>query len=222
MEAIRALLIAKRSGRKTRDPVLEPDPPSRFHHPRPAARTVPGRPQSPPRATRAAALRPERTATDVSCTRRSSRCGLSAAGSSRSRTTCTRPRRRTLAPAGRRDRAELLACHGVGVDTAAILLVAAGDNPERIRNEAAWAHLCGVAPLPASSGKRPPASPQPRREPPSEPCAVADRVHPHGLRRPHPRLRRASHRRRTHPNPRSCASSSVTSPARPTGCCRRT
>jgi len=36
----------------------------------------------------------------------------------------------------------------------AILLVAAGDNPERIRNEAAWAHLCGVAPLDASSGKQ--------------------------------------------------------------------
>ena len=48
---------------------------------------------------------------------------------------------------------ELLACHGVGVDTAAILLVAAGDNPERVRNEAAWAHMCGVAPLPMSSGK---------------------------------------------------------------------
>jgi transposase len=47
----------------------------------------------------------------------------------------------------------LLAVQGVGVDTAAILLVAAGDNPERIRSEAAWAHLCGVAPLPASSGK---------------------------------------------------------------------
>jgi len=47
----------------------------------------------------------------------------------------------------------LLACHGVGVDTAAILLVAAGDNPERVRNEAAWAHMCGVAPLPMSSGK---------------------------------------------------------------------
>ena len=47
----------------------------------------------------------------------------------------------------------LLALHGVGVDTAAILLVAAGDNPERIRTEAAWAHLCGVAPIPASSGK---------------------------------------------------------------------
>lgn len=47
----------------------------------------------------------------------------------------------------------LLAIHGVGVDTAATLLVAAGDNPDRLRSEAAWANLCGVAPLPASSGK---------------------------------------------------------------------
>jgi transposase len=29
----------------------------------------------------------------------------------------------------------------------------AGDNPERVRSEAAWARLCGVAPVPASSGK---------------------------------------------------------------------
>ena len=29
----------------------------------------------------------------------------------------------------------------------------AGDNPERLRSEAAWAHLCGVSPLQASSGK---------------------------------------------------------------------
>jgi transposase len=48
----------------------------------------------------------------------------------------------------------LLDCYGIGVDTAAILLVAAGDNAGRIRNEAAWAHLCGVAPLEASSGKQ--------------------------------------------------------------------
>jgi transposase len=43
--------------------------------------------------------------------------------------------------------------YGVGVDTAAILCVAAGDNPQRVRSEAAWAHLCGVAPLEATSGK---------------------------------------------------------------------
>src|SRR5205823_8445312 len=47
----------------------------------------------------------------------------------------------------------LFALYGVGVDTAASLLVAAGDNPERLRSEAAWAHLCGVAPIEASSGK---------------------------------------------------------------------
>ena len=33
------------------------------------------------------------------------------------------------------------------------MLAAAGDNPERLRSEAAFAHLCGVAPIPASSGK---------------------------------------------------------------------
>jgi transposase len=47
----------------------------------------------------------------------------------------------------------LLDVHGLGADGAAVLLVAAGDNPERIHSEAAWAHLCGVAPIPASSGK---------------------------------------------------------------------
>jgi len=47
----------------------------------------------------------------------------------------------------------LLALHGVGPDTAAMLLIAAGDHPERLRSESSWAHLCGVAPIPASSGK---------------------------------------------------------------------
>lgn len=48
---------------------------------------------------------------------------------------------------------ELLAVYGIGIDTAALLLVAAGDNPQRLRNEASWAHLCGVSPIQASSGK---------------------------------------------------------------------
>jgi len=47
----------------------------------------------------------------------------------------------------------LLALKGVGTDTAATLLVTAGDNPDRLRSEAAFAHLCGVAPIPASSGR---------------------------------------------------------------------
>jgi transposase len=48
---------------------------------------------------------------------------------------------------------DLLEVYGVGIDTAAALLVAAGDNPERLHSEAAWAHLCGVAPIEASTGK---------------------------------------------------------------------
>src|SRR6266571_2611174 len=47
----------------------------------------------------------------------------------------------------------LLALYGVGADTAALLLIAAGDHPGRLRSEAAWAHLCAAAPIPASSGK---------------------------------------------------------------------
>jgi transposase len=47
----------------------------------------------------------------------------------------------------------LLTLHGIGPDTAALLLIAAGDHPGRLRSEAAWAHLCAVAPIPASSGK---------------------------------------------------------------------
>jgi transposase len=48
---------------------------------------------------------------------------------------------------------ELLRVDGVSTDTAAALLIAAGDNPQRLKSEAAFAHLCGVAPIPASSGK---------------------------------------------------------------------
>jgi transposase len=48
---------------------------------------------------------------------------------------------------------QLLTVFGVGIDTAAELLVTAGDNPGRLRSEAAWAHLCGTSPIPASSGK---------------------------------------------------------------------
>ena len=41
----------------------------------------------------------------------------------------------------------------MGPDTTSALLVAIGDNPDRLRSEAAFARLCGVAPIPASSGK---------------------------------------------------------------------
>lgn len=52
----------------------------------------------------------------------------------------------TLAP-------QLVALPGVGYETAATLLVTAGDNPDRLLSEASFAQLCGVAPIPASSGR---------------------------------------------------------------------
>jgi transposase len=47
----------------------------------------------------------------------------------------------------------LLAAHGVGAEVAGQLLVSAGENHDRLTSEAAFAMLCGVAPIPASSGK---------------------------------------------------------------------
>ncbi len=49
---------------------------------------------------------------------------------------------------------DLIALRGVGIDVAGALLVAAGDNPERLANEASFASLCGVSPVDASSGRQ--------------------------------------------------------------------
>jgi transposase len=51
---------------------------------------------------------------------------------------------------------------GVGTDVASALLVAAGDNPEHLKSEATFAHLCGASPIDASSGKKRAASIQQR------------------------------------------------------------
>ncbi len=48
---------------------------------------------------------------------------------------------------------DLLALEGVGVASAGEPMVAAGENPGRMRSEASFAMLCGACPLPASSGK---------------------------------------------------------------------
>jgi transposase len=48
----------------------------------------------------------------------------------------------------------LLAVNGVGIEVAGALLVAAGDNPSRLADEASFAALCGVSPVDASSGRR--------------------------------------------------------------------
>jgi transposase len=48
---------------------------------------------------------------------------------------------------------KLVALFGVGADSAGALLVAAGDNPDRLRSDACFSMLCGASPIPASSGK---------------------------------------------------------------------
>jgi transposase len=47
----------------------------------------------------------------------------------------------------------LLTSHGIATITAAEMLILVGDDPTQIRSEAALAKLCGVCPIPASSGK---------------------------------------------------------------------
>jgi transposase len=47
---------------------------------------------------------------------------------------------------------QLVDAFGIGADTASEMLIVAGDNIDRVRSEPAWARLCGVAPIPASSG----------------------------------------------------------------------
>jgi transposase len=48
---------------------------------------------------------------------------------------------------------DLVAIQGIGPDVASSILVSAGDNPHRLRNERAFAALAGTSPIPASSGK---------------------------------------------------------------------
>lgn len=59
----------------------------------------------------------------------------------------------TLARLVRGVAAKTISLVGIGVDHAGQLLVSAGQNPERLRSEAAFARLCGAAPIPASSGR---------------------------------------------------------------------
>src|SRR3954453_12980204 len=48
---------------------------------------------------------------------------------------------------------QLLELVGIGFDIAAEMLVTAGDNPDRVRSEAAFAKMCGACPIPAGSGR---------------------------------------------------------------------
>jgi len=75
---------------------------------------------------------------------------------------------------------QLVGALGIGTDAASALLVTAGDNPERLRDEAAFAHLCGASPIEASSGKQDgTGSTAAATARPTRPCGHRD--HAHGL-----------------------------------------
>ena len=82
---------------------------------------------------------------------------------------------------------------GVGAHTAAELLIIFGDNPDRIRSEAAFAKLCGACPIPASSGNdHRPAPPQSGWPPTGQRRPLSSRHRPHAIPPADRRLRRTT------------------------------
>jgi transposase len=150
VEAIRVLVIAKRSARQARVKAL-----TQMRH---LIITAPDQLRCRLKGltvtamvSEAARLRPSRSGDSVTAAHKASLCSLAHRVLSLEEEIAELDERiEALLAATAPD---LLALFGVGPDTAAALLVSAGDNPERLHSEAAWAHLCGVAPIPASSGK---------------------------------------------------------------------
>jgi transposase len=150
VEAMRALLIAKRSGREARITCLNQLRHLGFCAPDDLRERFRGVPRDQLAAV-AAALRPRSDSDPVTyatklAMRTLARRVLTLVEDNNALDSILAELAAATAP-------RLLELYGIGIDTAAILLVAAGDNAERVRSEAAWAHLCGVAPLPATSGK---------------------------------------------------------------------
>ena len=110
---------------------------------------------------------------------------------------------------------QLLGLHAVGIDTAGALLVLAGGNPERLRSEGSFANLCGVAHSRASSGKTQ------RHDSigaatagPTTPCGAS--CWPAWAPTNAPATTSLAEPAKACPNPRSCAASNASSPARST------
>jgi transposase len=92
-------------------------------------------------------------------------------------------------------RPDLLNTFGVGPIVAAAVLCA-WSHPRRCRNDAAFANLAGVAPIPRQQRTDRPLAAQPLRRPPTQPRPTRHRPQPAPLRPRHPRLRRAPPNRR--------------------------
>jgi transposase len=150
VEAIRVLVVAKRSARSARVKALTQMRQLTYSAPDQLQSRLKSLPIAAFVAT-AQGLRPTRSSDVVTAATKASLCTLA------HRVTDLEAEITELdamiTPLLESSAPELLAIYGVGIDTAAALLVAAGDNPERLHSEAAWAHLCGVSPLEASSGK---------------------------------------------------------------------
>ena len=169
---------------RTREPAQIPD----RHRPEPL-REPAGRPPAP------ADQRLRRAAPDadpLGRPRQATRAALRALAAASSTSTARSPTSTPTTHARHRDRAPPTAALGVGPDTAGQLLATAGDNPDRLGTEAALAHLCGAAPIPASSGR-------PTGTASTAAATAANRaLHTIALcrmrsRPPHPRLRRTPH-----------------------------
>ncbi len=150
VEAIRVLVVAKRSARQARAKALTQMRQLTFTAPDQLQNRIKGLP-APQFIAAAQGLRLTRSADRVMVATKASLSSLAHRIGDLDEEIAALDER--ISPLLQAHAPELLEIYGVGIDTAATLLVTAGDNPERLRSEAAWAHLCGVSPLEASSGR---------------------------------------------------------------------
>ena len=150
VEALRVLLVAKRSARAARVKALAQMRQLTYSAPDQLQARLKGLAIS-QFVTAAQGLRPTRSPDAMTAATKASLCALGHRVADLEAEIAELDA--MITPILETNAAELLGVYGIGIDAASSLLVAAGDNPERLHCEAAWAHLCGVSPLEASSGK---------------------------------------------------------------------
>ena len=143
VEAIRVLVVAKRSARQARVKALTQMRQLTFTAPDQLQSRIKGLP-TPQFIAAAKGLRPTRSTDPVTVATKAALSSLAHRIGELDEEIHQLDAR--ITPLLESHAPELLNVYGVGIDTAATLLVTAGDNPERLRSEAAWAHLCGVSP----------------------------------------------------------------------------
>jgi transposase len=151
VEAIRALRVARRGAVKARTAAL-----NQLHGlitaaPEPIRAELSGLPRRALVAACAAATFDDSALTDPAAATRAALAAIAARIQALDAEITLADRR--LRPALATTAPHLSALYGVGPETAGQLLTTAGDNPDRLRSEAALAHLCAAAPIPASSGR---------------------------------------------------------------------